>query len=151
MVKSVGVVAETKKIADHLTRLGLRALEEDEVLHLIEAAIRDPLRNIDSSQVVTGIPPSFVPSDFPISWNKDVRFSGLERLIRLSGEQSDLNKAAATSDRPCADQEVVGHVHYSQGENRSRGIFGEVGRRLTHCCRFEKLDRGACSGGLLHL
>ncbi|RHZ73806.1 hypothetical protein CDV55_100878 [Aspergillus turcosus] len=80
MVKSVGVVAETKQLAEHLSRLGLRPLEEDEVLRLIESAIRDPQRNVHLSQVTTGIPPSFVRNnDSPSFWNRDIRFAALER------------------------------------------------------------------------
>lgn len=89
MVKSVGVVSEMKKVADRLTRLGLRALEENEVLRLVEAAIREPLRTLNSSQIVTGIPPSFIRSTSDIFWNKDVRFSGLENVVRSSDHGKD--------------------------------------------------------------
>lgn len=62
MVKSVRVVSENEKIAARLTKLGFRPLEEEEVLRLIEAAIYEPLRDVQTSQVITGIPPSFVRS-----------------------------------------------------------------------------------------
>lgn len=88
MVKSVGVVAESSKVTERLTKLGLRPLEEDEVLRLIEAAIRKPQRQLHSSQIVTGIPASFIRSDSSIFWNRDVRFSGLEKIVGSIGTGS---------------------------------------------------------------
>ncbi|KAI0014964.1 putative polyketide synthase [Xylariomycetidae sp. FL0641] len=81
MVNSVGVLAEAKSAAavKHLTRTGLRALEEGEVLRLIESAIRQPRRDAHASQVVTGIPPTFVRSTSSAFWNRDIRFLPLER------------------------------------------------------------------------
>ena len=96
MVKSVGVVSEMKKVADRLIRLGLRALEEEEVLHLVEAAILEPRRNIETSQVVTGIPPSFTPSTSDIFWNRDVRFSGLESVVGSKLRSKSSSQDAST-------------------------------------------------------
>lgn len=85
MVSSVGVVAETQRVADHLTKLGLRAVSEQEVLGLVESAIRDPRRTPTTCQVVTGIPSTFTRSDSAAFWNHDTRFAGLEQRGDLTG------------------------------------------------------------------
>ncbi|KAI2689896.1 hypothetical protein CBS147355_347 [Penicillium roqueforti] len=85
MVSSVGVVAGTQRVADHLTKLGLRAVSEQEVLGLVESAIRDPRRTSTTCQVVTGIPSTFTRSDSAAFWNHDTRFAGLEQRGDLTG------------------------------------------------------------------
>ena len=75
MVKSVGFVAETEGVRERLEKIGYRPLEEEEVLRLVEAAIRNPLRPLHASQITTGIAP-FDTAD-GIAWRLDRRFSGL--------------------------------------------------------------------------
>ena len=91
-VKSVGVVAESARLADRLERLGMRALEAAELLRLVELAILYPrgmgkndtedLRtsNFDACQIITGVPASFVSSSESTTfWDTDPRFSTLEK------------------------------------------------------------------------
>jgi KR domain-containing protein/phosphopantetheine binding protein len=85
MIKSVGVLVGNKKAADRLRKLGLRSLEEDEVLRLIEAAVVEPFRSVENSQIITGIPASFERSDSTVFWNSDIRFSALERVAGSTG------------------------------------------------------------------
>ncbi|RJE27111.1 polyketide synthase [Aspergillus sclerotialis] len=80
MVSSVGVVAQDQRVSDHLTKMGLRAVSEEEVLGLVESAIRDPRRTPTTCQVVTGIPSTFTRSDSAVFWNHDARFSNLGQL-----------------------------------------------------------------------
>jgi len=80
MVSSIGVVAGTQRVADHLSKLGLRPISEKEVWALVESAIRHPLRSPDTCQVVTGIPDNFVKSDSAAFWNRDTRFEALEKV-----------------------------------------------------------------------
>jgi hypothetical protein len=91
MVKDVGVLASAdgKKTASRLERLGLRPLDEDEVLRLVEAAMQPLARAVPNSQIVTGIAPAWVrrgedevgmESTAPF-WMRDPRFSPLETSI----------------------------------------------------------------------
>lgn len=77
MVKSVGYVAETAGVRERLEKIGYRPLEEEEVMWLIEAAIRRPLRQQHSAQITTGIAPFDTPDG--IAWRNDRRFSGLRK------------------------------------------------------------------------
>ncbi|KAK2755488.1 Type I Iterative PKS [Arachnomyces sp. PD_36] len=77
MVKSVGYVAENKSVGDRLVRGGYRPLDEDEVLRLVEAAIRQPIRQPASSQIITGIS-SFAPEAASDGWRRDARFAYLQ-------------------------------------------------------------------------
>ncbi|KAF4992760.1 hypothetical protein FDECE_13624 [Fusarium decemcellulare] len=76
-VKSIGYVAETEGVAERMQRAGYVPQEEEEVLGLIEAAIRTPLRQSLSrqSQVITGIGPYDDVGD--IAWRKERRFANL--------------------------------------------------------------------------
>ncbi len=60
---------------EKLEKIGYRPSEEEEVLWLVEAAIRNPLRQLHASQITTGIAP-FDNVD-GIAWRLDRRFSGL--------------------------------------------------------------------------
>jgi hypothetical protein len=91
MVKSVGVVAETAGIAERLTRMGYKPLEEDEVLAIITSAIKKPIREQHASQIITGIAAfdDNLRSDSP--WRHDLRFSGLKQ-IQTTGNRSTAKK-----------------------------------------------------------
>jgi aryl carrier-like protein len=81
MVPSIGFVAETKGVAERLTKIGFRPVEEEEVLRLVECAIRTPLRHPGTqrhSQIITGLL-QFENVD-NVSWREDLRFTGLRRL-----------------------------------------------------------------------
>ncbi|KAL9123055.1 MAG: hypothetical protein Q9187_000382 [Circinaria calcarea] len=81
MVKSVGYVAETKGVAERLAQIGYRPLEEAEVLQIIEAAIRAPIREQHSSQIITGLAPfDMSDSSDGIFWRQEPRFLGLRRI-----------------------------------------------------------------------
>ena len=73
VVNSVGFVAEADDgIKDRLVKLGHRALEETEVLALVDSAIRNPCRTPRTAQLVTGITGTTVGTAEP-------RFAGLRR------------------------------------------------------------------------
>ncbi|KAB8072419.1 KR domain-containing protein [Aspergillus leporis] len=55
MVRGVGYVAETDGVANRLERMDFRAVDEEEVLHLIEAAILRPIRRPTDAQILTGL------------------------------------------------------------------------------------------------
>lgn len=89
MVKGVGVLAgaQGQKTASRLERLGLRGLDEDEVLRIVETSLRPGRQGVGKSQIITGIPPSWVRPDNDGSqemhataafWIRDARFSPLE-------------------------------------------------------------------------
>lgn len=86
MVQSVGWLAENKAVGDRLLREGYRPLSEEEVLQLVESAIRDPVRAPNTSQVITGIA-GFAPEapDTAASgWRSDPRFTGLQLRPRAT-------------------------------------------------------------------
>lgn len=84
MVKSVGYVAENKSVAERLLREGLRPLEEEEVLQLIEVAIKNPLRATSSCQVITGI--AGFEADAKGGWRQDPRFANLQKHDTVVGQ-----------------------------------------------------------------
>ncbi|PYI24538.1 putative polyketide synthase [Aspergillus violaceofuscus CBS 115571] len=57
MVTGVGYVAEKDGVANRLEHLGFRPIDEEEVLHLIEAAILCPIRPPNEAQVLAGFHP----------------------------------------------------------------------------------------------
>lgn len=86
VTKSVGYVAETKSAAEHLAKIGYRPLEEEEVLRIIEAAVRTPLRQQQRhSQVITGLAQFENVDD--IVWREELRFTGL-RCLQALGSKS---------------------------------------------------------------
>ncbi|KAI2787746.1 Highly reducing polyketide synthase azaB [Penicillium oxalicum] len=100
MVSSVGVVAGTQHVADHLEKLGLRAVSEQEVWALVESAIRHPIRTPETCHIVTGLPGGFVRSDSPVCWNRDARFAILEQKdFSSSGLASTSNPGAGLKER----------------------------------------------------
>ncbi|OJK01160.1 hypothetical protein ASPACDRAFT_26431 [Aspergillus aculeatus ATCC 16872] len=95
MVSSVGVVAGTQHVADHLEKLGLRAVSEHEVWALVEAAIRHPIRTPETCHVVTGLPGAFIRSDSAVCWNRDARFAVLEQKDASSSGQASTSHPGA--------------------------------------------------------
>jgi hypothetical protein len=97
MVKSVGVLAETKNdaLAGHLEKVGPRVLDEELVIRLVESAIQNPRRSPESSQIITSIPPEFTRSSSTAFWNRDVRFVPLERVDGIDVASSHGSGAAA--------------------------------------------------------
>ncbi|KAF1993246.1 putative polyketide synthase [Amniculicola lignicola CBS 123094] len=113
MVKAVGYVAETKGVAERLAKIGYRPLEEEEVLRIIEAAIRDPLRPQRSCQVITGLAQYEKTDD--IAWREELRFSGLRRQISFSAVRSDdisknANSFSDLLSNSVSLREAVSHV-----------------------------------------
>ncbi|KAL2807721.1 hypothetical protein BJX63DRAFT_61499 [Aspergillus granulosus] len=98
MVKSVGYVAETKGVAARLAKIGYRPLEEEEVLRIIESAIRTPLRTPGErhAQIITGLAQFEHPDD--IIWREELRFSALRRL-----QSSSRTTSASSSKKGGAD------------------------------------------------
>lgn len=77
LVKSVGYAAETKGVTERLVRMGYRPIEVNEVLAVIESAIKRPVRLPSSSQIITGVP-AFDRIDGNY-WRQDLRFSDLRK------------------------------------------------------------------------
>lgn len=80
-VKSVGFVAEASGAAainERLEKIGTCSIELDQVFRIMDSAIRNPIRSIDSSQVITCLAPSYHQND-SVLW-KDQRFSPLRSL-----------------------------------------------------------------------
>jgi len=88
MVKGIGVLssADGQKTASRLERIGLRALDESEVLRLIEAAVRP---GWSKAHMVTGIPATWARPEsdnnaenqaMAAFWIRDPRFSPLESV-----------------------------------------------------------------------
>ncbi|OJJ49991.1 hypothetical protein ASPZODRAFT_109969 [Penicilliopsis zonata CBS 506.65] len=78
IVKSVGAVADRRELTRHLERLGFGVHEEEDVLHLIEAAIqssRSRNTRASSGQILTGIAPFSQHGEAP--WRRDARFGDL--------------------------------------------------------------------------
>ncbi|KAI0407186.1 reducing type I polyketide synthase [Xylaria palmicola] len=74
-VKEIGYLVEHAHVADRLAKLGYKALSEQEVLDLVEAGIREPMRSITTSQIVTGIS----GGDWGNApWAEDPRFSAVK-------------------------------------------------------------------------
>lgn len=77
MVRSVGYVAETAGVEARLAAIGYKALEEDQVLRLVESAIANSKRQ-QSCQIITGISTGFSGDQTKAIWLQDPRFSGLQ-------------------------------------------------------------------------
>ncbi|RYP47293.1 hypothetical protein DL768_006634 [Monosporascus sp. mg162] len=78
IVKSVGFVAEAEKSVPGrlLDTESFRALEEAELHKLIDYAVRVPIRQVRTSQVVTGLAGSAVRKQ-SASWARELRFAPL--------------------------------------------------------------------------
>ncbi|KAI5219448.1 putative polyketide synthase [Aureobasidium subglaciale] len=79
MVKSIGYVAETKGVAERLSRAGYRPLEEAEVMSLIDSALRNPLRSVEDCQIITGVTASYTGDTSATPWRLEPRFRGLRQ------------------------------------------------------------------------
>ncbi|KFH40913.1 Lovastatin nonaketide synthase-like protein [Hapsidospora chrysogenum ATCC 11550] len=95
-VKSVGYVAETEGVAARMERAGYVPQEEEEVLGLIEAAIRTPSRQSSTrpSQVITGIG---LYDDVDVAWRKERRFANLLRASP-TGARAETSGSASNGD-----------------------------------------------------
>jgi acyl carrier protein len=96
-VKSVGYVAETEGVAARMERAGYVPQEEEEVLGLIEAAIRTPLRQSSSrpSQVITGI--GLYDDVGDVAWRKERRFANLLRASP-TGARAETSGSSSNGD-----------------------------------------------------
>lgn len=92
MVTSIGHVAETEGVAERLTKMGYKPLEEEEMLRMIESGIFNPLRTSEHAQIITGIPTGAGADWARAPWRHDPRFSGLKQALPLS------SRAAANPD-----------------------------------------------------
>lgn len=114
MIKGVGVLAvpEGKSTVTRLERIGLRALDEDEVLRLMKTAMRPDRNGVENSQIVTGIPPTWVRPKNDSSqalqstaafWIRDPRFSSLETVSHDQSHQRSDASASLTDVLSDAD------------------------------------------------
>ncbi|KAF5861263.1 hypothetical protein ETB97_000455 [Aspergillus alliaceus] len=95
MVRGVGYVAETDWVANRLERMGFRAVDEEEVLHLIEAAILRPIRRPTDAQVLTGLH-SHCSSRHDASnvfWAEDPMLGGVLRTTTTGGSRSKIPRS----------------------------------------------------------
>jgi hypothetical protein len=113
MVKGIGVLAtssgqDTNKTAARLERIGLRALDETQVLQLVELSMR-PTRGtaLASSQIITGIPPSWTRADADGNnklgsmvpfWQSDARFLPLEASASQAGQAGNTKSNSAVDN-----------------------------------------------------
>ena len=96
MVKSVGYVPETAGVAERLARIGYRPLEEDEVLRIIAAAVRDRRRELHASQIITGLAP-FAQTD-DMLWREKPRFQGLKHNTLASSHADKTSQSGNSKD-----------------------------------------------------
>lgn len=78
-IGSAGHVADKEGVAKRLAPSGYRHLSERQVLNLVESAIRNPKRSIDTSQVITGIA-AFDETQKDVPWLQEPRFAALRTL-----------------------------------------------------------------------
>lgn len=62
-IQDVGYVSENPDLAYRLEKLGHVFTREDEMLAMVESAILDPIREVQSSQVISGFSSALVSSD----------------------------------------------------------------------------------------
>ncbi|KAJ4011786.1 hypothetical protein NW752_004187 [Fusarium irregulare] len=89
-VKEIGYLTENETVAGRLAKLGYKALGEKEVLELVEAAIKKPLRDTESAQIVTGI----LGSEWGNApWANDPRFAVLKPVTSTTTSQAGVKVA----------------------------------------------------------
>jgi hypothetical protein len=109
MVKGIGVLAATEgkdqnKTAARLERIGLRALDETQVLRLVELAMRGG--SAARSQIITGMPPSWIRADAESNklgsivpfWQSDARFLPLEVSASQSGQEGNTKSRSSVGN-----------------------------------------------------
>lgn len=121
MIKGIGVLAgpEGENTVTRFERIGLRALDEDEVLRLMKTATRPDRNGVDNSQIVTGIPPHWVRPENDNSqavqstaafWMRDPRFSSLETASHDHSHQRSDTSTSLTdvlSDTNVSDKDAA--------------------------------------------
>lgn len=97
-IKGVGYVAENEGVVDRLIKMGYEPIETLQTMRIIESAMLNPKRSIDSSQVITGI--CEYDETMNVAWKRDRRFWPLQRnQDLLHGEHCrDNEKGPASSD-----------------------------------------------------
>ncbi|RHZ48345.1 hypothetical protein CDV55_100373 [Aspergillus turcosus] len=107
MIKQVGYVAVTKGVAERLAKNGYKALDEHQVLRILEAVISSP----SAPQVITGINTGPGPHWDEAGWMKEARMAGLKyqqsvqtapegashRTVADSNLRSQLSRASSLS------------------------------------------------------
>lgn len=83
-VKQIGYLVDHVYVADRLAKMGFKALGEKQVLDLVEAGIKDPLRSQNTSQIVTGISIGSSEEWAQAPWRHDPRFAGLKAVASSS-------------------------------------------------------------------
>lgn len=86
-VESVGFVADRDGVSKRLAQTGYRQLSEQDVLNLVESAICNPRRSIDTSQIITGIA-AFDEKQTDVPWRQEPRFAAL-RTVTSSDAGAD--------------------------------------------------------------
>lgn len=86
MLRSFGYVANTVGVAERLQKAGYTPVEDAEVLGLVEAAIADPIRTPEFSQVLIGIPTGPGADWGTAPWRHDARLTNLRQEAQSSSD-----------------------------------------------------------------
>lgn len=113
MVRGVGYVAETDGVANRLERMGFRAVDEEEVLHLIQDAILHPIRHATDSQILTGFNSHLGAGNTNVFWAKDpilggvLRATGIKSKTRSNRVHDAMDLREQLANVPLPDDRLV--------------------------------------------
>lgn len=94
-IEVVGFVAENEGVRERLAKIGMEPIAAERAMRLIESAMRNPLRPIKSTQVITGIRAYYEAEE--VAWKRDRRFWSLRRHSALESGNGPANKTTAAS------------------------------------------------------
>ncbi|KAH8811665.1 putative polyketide synthase [Xylogone sp. PMI_703] len=100
VIGGVGYVSENRELASRLEKLGHVAIDEDKLLAMVESAILDPIRDVESSQIISGLTAGF---DF-----SDSKFSQLRQNMAATtgGVGGGPAKAGTISDQLASSKSI---------------------------------------------
>jgi hypothetical protein len=109
MVRGVGYVAETDGVANRLERMGFRAVDEEEVLHLIEAAILRPICRPTDAQILTGLHShcNSRPRASNVFWAEDPMMGGVLRATTTTTMGGSSSKIPRSTTRGVHDAMMI--------------------------------------------
>lgn len=94
-VLGAGFVARTEGVAERAGKAGWRAHTVQEVLRLVEFAIRNP----HQAEMVAGVAPWSVSDGEQLSWRNEGRFMALPQRLEMSKKQDKETNAASLRER----------------------------------------------------
>ena len=104
-VGNVGYVADRDGVAERLAQTGYRQLSEQDVLNLVESAIRNPRRSIDTSQIITGIA-AFDETHTDVPWRQEPRFTALRTVTSSDADADRQLQASSRKDGASSKRSV---------------------------------------------